>query len=522
MMRLQTKEAQVARETLSMRKLSEVLRLSLEQKLSVRGIADSCRLARSTVSDYLLRAKAAGLSWPLPAGMGDERLNALLFPVHEDGSVSRPAPDMVYIRNELRGRHVTLQLLWDEYRSHTAEGYGYSQYCQLYRDWLGKQAISLRQEHRAGEKLFVDYAGDTIPIRDPNSGVVTPGHLFVAVLGCSNYTYAEVTPTEQLPDWIGAQVRALEFIRGVPLVVVPDNTRTAVKSPCWYDPDINLTYQDLAEHYGFAVIPARRRKPKDKAKVEVAVLIAERWILAALRHHAFFSFGEVNTAVAQLLTRFNDHPFKKLPGCRREVFERMDRPALKALPERRYELAEWKTAGVNIDYHVEIDGHYYSVPYRLIGQRVTARYTRSSVEFLHKSQRVAVHVRSFLKGRHTTLPEHRPPAHQQYAEWTPERIASWAGTIGPNCRAAALHIMASRPLPEHGFRPCMGLIRLGRRYTNERVDRACGRALKLNIVGYRHIENMLKNGRDQIPSAGGPSAPAVVAHDNVRGAGYYQ
>ncbi len=512
----------MAWETLTMRKLSEVLRLSLEQKLSVRRIARSCCLARSTVSDYLGRARVAGLRWPLAEGMDEERLEALLFPVRESLNRPRPQLDMAYIRNELRGQHVTLQLLWEEYRGHTPEGYSYSQYCQLYRDWLGKQAVSLRQEHRAGEKLFVDYAGDTIPITDPGTGTVTPGHLFVAVLGCSNYTYAEVTPTEQLPDWIGAHIRALEFIRGVPLVVVPDNTKTAVKSPCRYDPDINLTYQELAESYGFAVIPARRRKPKDKAKVEGGVLIAERWILAALRHHVFFSFGEVNAAVGRMLTRFNDHPFKKLPGCRRDVFERMERPVLKPLPEQRYELAEWKTATVNIDYHVEVAGHYYSVPYSLIRQRVAARYTRTSVEFFHKSQRVAVHGRSFLKGRHTTLPEHRPPAHQKHLEWTPERITSWAGTIGPNCSAAAQQIMASRPLPEHGFRPCLGLIRLGKRYGNERVNRACGRALKLNLVGYRHIENMLKSGRDRIPLPEEQAAPAIVAQDNVRGAEYYQ
>jgi len=512
----------MAWETLSMRKLLEVLRLSLEQKLSVRKIARSCSLARSTVSDYLVRAKVAGLGWPLPQGMDEARLNALLFPVREGQSAQRAQPDLVYIRNEMRGPHVTLQLLWEEYRGHTPEGYSYSQYCQVYRDWLGKQAFSLRQEHRAGEKLFVDYAGDTIPITDPLTGLVTPGNLFVAVLGCSNLTYAEVTPTQRLPDWIGAHVRTLEFMRGVPLVVVPDNTKTAVKSACLYEPDINLTFQELAEHYGFAVIPARRRKPKDKAKVEGGVLIAERWILAALRHHVFFSFGEVNAAVAKLLTRLNNHPFKKLPGCRRDVFERMERPVLKPLPEQRYELAEWKTAGVNIDYHVEIDGHYYSVPFGLIKQRVSARYTRSAVEFFHKSQRVAIHVRSFLKGRFTTLPEHRPPAHQKHLEWTPERIVSWAGTIGANCSAAAQQIMASRPLPEHGFRPCLGLIRLGKRYSNERVNRACGRAIKLNIVGYRHIENMLKSGRDKIPLPEEQAAPAIVVHDNVRGAGYYQ
>lgn len=505
-----------------MRKISEVLRLSLEQRLSVRKIARSCCLPRSTVSDYLGRARSAGFSWPLPAGMDEDRLKAELFPVRESVSTARIQPAMAYIHNELRGPHVTLQLLWEEYRGHTPEGYSYSQYCQLYRDWLGKQAVSLRQEHRAGEKLFVDYAGDTIGIQDARTGAVTRGHLFVAVLGCSNFTYAEVTATEQLADWIGAHVRALEYIGGVPLVVVPDNTKTAVNRPCWYDPDINLTYQDLAQHYGLAVIPARRGKPKDKAKVECGVLIAERWILAALRHHIFFSLSEVNTAVARLLTRLNDHPFKKLPGCRREVLERMERSVLKPLPERRYELAQWKEAGVNVDYHVDVDAHHYSVPYGLIQQRVTARYTRSSVEIFHKSQRVAVHVRSDAKGGYSTLEEHRPPAHQKHLEWTPERIASWAGTIGPNCGAATRLIMASRPLPEHGIRPCLGLIRLGKHYGNERVDRACGKAIKLNIVSYRHIANMLKSGRDRLPLPEEQPVPAIVTHTNVRGAGYYQ
>ena len=512
----------MARERLSMRKLSEVLRLSLEQKLSARKVARSCCLARSTVSDYLARARVAGLCWPLPEGMDETRLESLLFPDPEAVVPQRPPPDLINIRSELRRKHVTLQLLWEEYRSHTPTGYGYSQFCQLYRDWLGKQAVSLRQEHRAGEKLFVDYAGDTIPIHNRFTGVVTAGHLFVAVLGCSNYTYAEVTASEQLPDWIDAQVRALEYIRGVPQVVVPDNAKAAVSNPCRYDPDINRTYQELAEHYGFAVIPARPRKPKDKAKVEVGVLIAERWILARLRHHTFFSLAEVNAAASDLLTQLNRHPFKKLPGCRHQVWEQMDRPALQALPEQRYELAEWKEVGVNVDYHVDVDGHYYSVPYRLIGQRVTARFTRTTVEIFHKSQRVATHMRSAQKGRHTTVPEHRPPAHQEHLQWTPERIASWAGTIGPNCQAAVQVIMASRPIPEHGFRPCLGVIRLGKRYSHERVDCACERALKLNIVGYRHIENMLKSGRDQLPLHANPAGVVAGRHDNVRGAEYYR
>ncbi len=511
----------MAREMLSMRKLSEVLRLSLEQKVSVRKIARSCCLARSTVSDYLGRAKVAGLGWPLPEGMDEDLLERLLFPVRET-SLPRPALDMAYLRNEMRKQSVTLQLLWEEYRSHTSDGYSYSQFCQLYGDWVGKQAISLRQEHRAGEKLFVDFAGDTIPIHDPRTGEISQGHVFVGVLGCSNYTYAEVTATEKLPDWIGAQVHALEDIKGVPLVVVPDNTKAAVRSPCWYDPDINLTYQEMAEYYGFTVIPARVRKPKDKAKVENGVLIAERWILARLRHHTFFSIAEANEAVRKLLIGMNAKPFKKLPGSRQSVLEAMERPTLKPLPECPYEFAEWKQVAVNIDYHVDVEGHYYSAPYQLIQQRLMARITRHGVELLHKGKRVAAHTRSHQKGRHTTLTEHQPPAHQKYLEWTPERLISWAGMIGPNCAEVIRQILASRPLVVHGYRPCLGVIRLGKPYGNERLERACARALKLNIATYHRIENLLKTGRDKVTMPE-PDIPCpVTIHDNVRGAGYYQ
>ncbi|MEI7881662.1 MAG: IS21 family transposase [bacterium] len=504
-----------------MRKLSEVLRLSLEQKVSVRKIARSCCLARSTVSDYLGRAKVAGLGWPLPEGMDEDLLERLLFPVRET-SLPRPALDMAYLRNEMRKQSVTLQLLWEEYRSHTSDGYSYSQFCQLYGDWVGKQAISLRQEHRAGEKLFVDFAGDTIPIHDPRTGEISQGHVFVGVLGCSNYTYAEVTATEKLPDWIGAQVHALEDIKGVPLVVVPDNTKAAVRSPCWYDPDINLTYQEMAEYYGFTVIPARVRKPKDKAKVENGVLIAERWILARLRHHTFFSIAEANEAVRKLLIGMNAKPFKKLPGSRQSVLEAMERPTLKPLPECPYEFAEWKQVAVNIDYHVDVEGHYYSAPYQLIQQRLMARITRHGVELLHKGKRVAAHTRSHQKGRHTTLTEHQPPAHQKYLEWTPERLISWAGMIGPNCAEVIRQILASRPLVVHGYRPCLGVIRLGKPYGNERLERACARALKLNIATYHRIENLLKTGRDKVTMPE-PDIPCpVTIHDNVRGAGYYQ
>jgi transposase len=513
----------MARERLSMRKITEVLRLNQEGKLSARTIARSCKLARSTVAEYLRRFRVTGLTWPVSEGLDDEKLEKLLFQDDSRGRrVRRSFPDMVYIREELRRKHVTLQLLWEEYREREPQGYSYSQYCQHYREWVGKLAVSLRQEHRAGEKLFVDYAGDTIPIHDQNSGQITEGHLFVAVLGCSNYTYAEITPSERLAEWIGAQVRALEFMGGVPQIVVPDNTKSAVTNPCWYDPDINPTYLELAEHYGFAVIPARIKRPKDKAKVEAGVLIAERWILAALRDYRFFSLGEANAAVKPLLQRLNEHSFKKLPGNRREAFERLDRPALKPLPARRYEFGQWKKVCVNIDYHVEVDGHYYSVPYPLIRRELMARYTARTVELFYKSRRVAAHERSYLKGHHTTLEEHRPPAHREYLAWTPERVLQWASTIGPNCGAAAQIIMQSRAIPEQAFRPCLGLIRLGKSYGNQRVDQACQRALKLNIVGYKHIATMLKTGRDQMPLVNASPEHVVINHANVRGAEYYQ
>jgi transposase len=504
-----------------MRKLSEVLRLRLEKKLSLRQVSQSCDLARSTVADYLGRARVAGLDWPLPEGMDEDRLGSLLFPVRPAG-MPRFAMDMAYIHKELKRPHVTLQILWEEYRGQAPDGYGYSQYCKLYQDWLGKQAISLRQAHRAGDKLFIDFAGDTIGFYDQRTGEMSRGHLFVAVLGCSNYTYAEVTATERLADWIGAIVRALEFFGGVPNIVVPDNTRALVSSPCRYDPDINLTFHEVAECYGFAALPTRPGKPRDKAKVEAGVLVAERWILARLRDRRFFSLGEINEAVSNLLQRLNEHSFKKLPGCRKSLFETLEKPVLKALPERAYEMAWWKKAVANIDYHVEVDGHYYSVPYTLVRQEVMVRYTNSGVEIFHKSRRVAAHMRSYQKGHHTTIPEHRPPAHAKYLDWTPERIISWAGTVGPNCGEAAKRLMSERKIPEHAFRPCVGLIRLGKRYGNERVDRACSRALKMNIVGYRHIESMLKTGRDQTPVPDEIPVRPVVVHDNLRGAAYYQ
>ena len=505
---------------ISMRMLSEVLRLKLEKGLPIRQVSSSCKLARSTVSDYLSRARVAGLSWPLPEGMDDEALNKLLFP-DRPKTGGRLKPDLEYIRNEMRRQSWTLQRLWEEYRRYNTDGYGYSQYCHMYRGWLRRQEYCLRQEHRAGDKLFVDFAGDTIPIFDVDTGESTPAHIFVGVLGCSNYTYAQATWTEQMDDWIDAQIKAMEYIGGVTNAVVPDNPKPLVSSPCWYDPEINRTYQEMAEHYGFAVLPARPGKARDKAKVENGVLVVERWILAALRNRKFFSLGELNDAIRELIERLNARPFKKIKGSRREVFEQVERPALKPLPVRRYELAHWKNVTLNIDYHAEIDGHYYSAPYHLIRQKLTARYTGRTVELYHKGKRVAVHGRSHQKGRHSTIMEHRPPAHQRYLEWGPERIMSWASSIGEDCGRAIKFLMESRSIPEHAYRSCLGILRLGRIYGNDRLNRACTRAIKCHVVSYRQIDSMLKSGRDRLALEPAPE-PAVVVHDNLRGAQYYR
>jgi len=432
-----------------MRKIKEVLRLHFEHQQSARQIAKSCGIARSTVKEYLDRAQKTGIPWPLPAEWDDAALENRLFPPTPlIPPEKRQMPPMEYLQQERKKKSVTLQLLWHEYKEANAEGYQYSQFCELYHKWVEKLDVCLRQEHRAGEKLFVDYAGQTIPIQDPLSGVSREAYLFVATLGASNYTFAEATLTQDLPSWIQSHVHAFEFFNGVAEILVPDNLKTGVTHPCRYEPDINPTYADLAQHYGAAVIPTRIAKPKDKAKVESAVLIAERWILAALRNHRFFSLAEVNQAITEKLKDFNHRKFQKLNTTRQELFENLDRPALKPLPEKPYEYADWKKARVNIDYHIEVDGHYYSVPYQLVKESVEIRFTSTTVEVLFKNRRVTSHARSYRRSGFTTLKEHMPKAHQQYLEWTPSRIIRWAAQTGPHTEKLVTQILERKPHPQ--------------------------------------------------------------------------
>ena len=381
----------------------------------------------------------------------------------------------------------------------------------------------MRQEHRAGEKLFVDYAGQTVPVQDRLTGTIRQAQIFVAVLGASNYTYAEATWTQTLPDWTSSHVRAFAAFGGVPQIVVPDNLRSGVTKTCRYEPELNPTYANLAQHYGVAVIPARVRKPRDKAKVEAGVLLVERWILACLRHQSFFSLAELNTAIAVCLDRLNRRSFKKLPGCRQSQFDAVDRPALQPLPTEPYVYAEWRMARVNIDAHIEVEGHYYSVPSPLIHMALDVRLTVTTVECFHKGQRIASHVRSAERGRHTTVVAHLPSAHQQYLAWSPSRLIQWAETVGPATGAVVVEILARRPHPEQGYRSSLGVLRLERHYGPARLEAACRRAQALEAFTYKSVQSILKTGLDQQPlPEPAPTVPLPSTHDHLRGTTYYQ
>ena len=506
---------------LSMRKVYDVLRLHHEAGLGNRQVARCLSISHSTVRDYLRRAKAAGLSWPLPGDLGEAELDRLLFPPPAPASAHRPLPAWPEVHRQMRRKGMTLQLLWQEYLAVHPEGYQYSRFCDLYRQWQGKLDLVMRHDHKAGEKLFVDYAGQTAELTDPETGEVRPVQIFVAVLGASNYTYAEATLSQALPDWTGSHQRAFAFFGGVPEIVVCDNLKSGVTSPHRYEPELNPTYQDLATHYSMAVMPARVRKPRDKAKAEAGVLLVERWILARLRERTFFSLSELNEAIGELLGELNDRPFQKMEGSRRSHFEEIDRPALRPLPPEPYVFATWKKARVHIDYHVEVEGHYYSVPYKHARAQVDVRLTGSTVEVFLQGRRIASHARSLRRGRHTSVREHMPPSHRHASGWTPERIIRWAVKTGPETARLVARVIEARPHAEQGYRSALGILRLGDAHGPERLEAAAQRALALGCASYRSLASILKNGLDAQPLTG-DDEPAPLVHENIRGADYYE
>ena len=504
-----------------MRQIRETLRLHLQAGLSYSEVGRTLKISKSAVGKYVLLARVASVDWAIAQTLDDEALEARLYRPPLPRSSHQLAPDFGVVHQELKRSGVTLMLLWEEYATANPLAYKYTSFCIKYREFAKTQQRSMRQVHVAGEKLFVDYAGDTVPIVDVDTGEITRAQIFVATLGASNYTYACATPRQTTADWIGAQVQALEFIGGAPRLIVSDQARALIKTPDRHDPEPNRSYDEFAMHYGCAVLAARPAHPRDKPKVEGAVLLVQRWILARLRNRRFFSLAELNTAIAELLIDLNSRPFKKLPGCRRSAFESLDAPALRPLPTTRYAISRWKTAKVNIDYHIEFEGHCYSVPHRLVGTRIDVRVTGRLLECFVSNQRVAGHAVSPVRGGFTTAPDHMPASHRAHLEWTPAKLIAWGQRIGVSTAAVVTWQLEHRPHPEQGYRACLGLLALVRRYSAERLESACTRAMAIRAPNLRSVTNILKCGLDRQPSVFPATSSPTIEHENVRGPDYY-
>lgn len=511
-----------------MRIIRDVLRLHFETGLSQRQISRCLTMGLGTVSLYLKRTEQAGLTWPLPDTLDDASLERLLFPgtlaTARSGYIE---PDYAAMHTELKRKGVTKQLLWEEYcQAYGDKAYKYSQYCQRYRDWSLTLKRSMRQVHKAGEKLFIDYCGPTIPIINPDTGEVVDAQIFVATWGASNYTYAEATRSQKKSDWISSHSNAFEFFGGVPQITVPDNLRSAVSKSCRYEPVINESYLHFAQHYNTVVTPARPYKPKDKAKVENAVLVVERWIMARLRHMMFFTLAELNQHIRILLKDLNNRPFKKLPGSRQSQFELLDKPAMKPLPAKPYQYTQFKLARVNIDYHIEYDKHYYSVPHHLVKHQVDVQATRDTVTLQFKGKLIATHVRSQRQGAFTTNKAHMPTSHRKQGEWSAQRLHRWAQDLGPNVVRMVDAMVHRRAHPEQAYRSCLGLLNLSRSYDADRLDKACERALLIGSCDVRSVKSILRQGLDQLDlpleeSSTEQETLNTQSHDNIRGPHYY-
>ncbi len=506
---------------LPMRQVREVLRLTHVCGRSGHQIAAMVGVSRYTVAEYLRRAAVVGITWPVPDGLDDAALERRLFSPPFVAEPSRPQPDWPRLHAELRRPGVTLLLLWEEYRAGQPEGYGYSRFCDLHAAWRGRLSPTMRQTHPAGERLFVDYAGQTMDVIDGATGEVRAAQVFVAALGASNYTYAEARWTQALPDWIGCHVGAFAFFGGVARQIVCDNLKSGVTATCRYEPGISRTYQEMAGHYGTAVLPGRVRRPRDKAKVEVAVQVVQRWILARLRNQRFFSLAELNVAIRALTTDLNNRTMRHLGTSRRALFEVVEQPALLPLPSGPYAYAEWKRCRAGLDYHVEVQGHFYSVPYRLVREVIEARITDQTIELFHRGTRVASHLRSPRQHRHTTTPDHMPSAHRRYAEWTPTRLLREAAAVGPGTIALVERILTAKPHPEQGFRACLGILRLARTYGPARLEAACQRGMDIGARSYGSVRSILQNGLDRAFRPEPVPDELPVQHENIRGSGYY-
>jgi transposase len=504
-----------------MRKIEDVLRLHA-RGLSTRRISLATGVGKTTVIEYLRRATTAGLSWPLPAGLDEAGLERRLFPPPPSAKGRQFAePDWAAVHRELKRPGVTLALLWDEYRGGHPAGYGYSAFCDHYRRWSGRLSPVMRQRHAAGERMFVDYSGTKMSVIDPATGAARPAEIFIAVMGASSMTYAEASWSQALPDWIGAHTRAFATFGAAPALVVSDNLKSAVIRACFYEPEVNRSYAEMAAHYGTAILPARPYKPRDKAKVEVAVLLVQRWIVARLRNRQFFSLEELNAAIAEEVARLNARVSRHLGASRQHLFETIERPAMQPLPPEPFVHADWCKATVGLDYHVRLEGHHYSVPHELIRQRLWARLTASTVEIFRGGRRVACHRRAAPGDMGaTTLSDHMPASHRRYAEHTPQQLRERAARIGPATAILVDVILRDRPHPEQGFRSCLGILRLARSHGAERLEAACDRALEINARTLTSVRSILHNRLDGRRPVQPPEAPPIP-HANIRGPQFF-
>lgn len=501
---------------IEMRKLKEVLRLHLTARLSNRKIALVTGIGKTAVSKHVSRARELGLDWGRLEAMDEEAISALLYgPPRNPEPIQLVEPDWDEVSRELR-RHkgVTKLLLWREYQEeYGSKAYSYSRYCELYAGWKGHIDPVMRFEHAAGEKCFVDYAGLTLDVVDPETGEVREAQVFVATLGCSNYTFADVTWTQQSNDFLASHQRAVEFFGGVPKIFVLDNLKSGVTKPDWYEPLTNRSYEDLLRHLNAVAIPGRVRKSRDKAKVENGVLQVERWVLAPLRKQLLIGLDAARTAVWEQLDKLNDRAFQKMAGSRSSVFLELDKPALLALPASRWVKADWKRLKVHIDYHVEVDRYYFSVPYQHIGKTMDVKVTQTMVEIFHNGRPITAHARS--PKRYTTKPEHMPSSHREYRKWSPPRVVSRAKQIGPHVSQLVDRLLSSKIHPEQGYRPCLGIVRLAEKYGEDRLEAACKRALAYSAVSYKSVKSILEKGLDRVAEM--PTKDEPIQHDNIRG-----
>lgn len=499
------------------RKVKEVLSLKLDSGLSNRDIAKRLGIGSATVSDILGRFKNLDSEWPV-VDLNDEQLQLSLYP---DKNARRAIPDYALMDIELRRKGVTKLLLWEEYQSANPNNcYGYSQYCDNYKEWKSRQKRSMRFTHQAGEKVFIDYCGPTLAIVNPDTGEVRQAQVFVAILGASNYTYAIATENQRLESWLNAHVGMFEFFGGVPRLLVPDNLKAGVTKACRYEPRINSSYQALANHYGCAVMPARPLKPKDKAKAENAVLIVECWIMARLRHQVFHTMAGLNQAISELLKRLNTKLFQRLPGNRQSLFESLDKPELSPLPASRYEYTDIHTAKVGIDYHVLYKTHFYSVPHAYVGKSVEVQASSRIVRLYYQHDCIAQHLRSERKGGFSCCDEHMPH-HHQHQKWSPGRLKNWAKQIGQSTLAVTTAILESKRHPEQGYRACLGLLNLAKTYGDSRLEQACCKSIEIGNPCRASVKSLLKTRLDNAPVDDEVETPNL-SHHNIRGPKYYK